>query len=78
MASSTSNSSGCGPCPKLRSSAIRSQSSSTTMEGCSARAMAAASEILASDPPDRRIAVEPSLWLSRCRTVWVLPVPGLP
>ncbi|GIU57341.1 hypothetical protein NicSoilC12_30900 [Arthrobacter sp. NicSoilC12] len=50
----------------------------TTMEGCSALAMVAASEILASDPPERRIAVTPSLRLNKYRTVWVLPVPGLP
>ena len=78
MASSTSKSSGWGPCPKLRSSAMRSQSSMTTIEGCSALAMAAASAILASDPPESKIAVVPSLWLSKYRTVWVLPVPGLP
>jgi hypothetical protein len=40
--------------------------------------MVAASEILASDPPESRIAVDPSLWLNRYLTVWVLPVPGLP
>jgi hypothetical protein len=48
------------------------------MEGCSALAMVAASEILASDPPDRRMAVAPSLWLNKYRTVCVFPVPGLP
>lgn len=62
----------------VRSMATRSTSSSTTIDGCSDRAIATAWPSAPAPIPDSRIVVRPVISLHRYMTDSVLPVPGGP